>query len=170
MKRVIMSTLAWALASQGADAETQAVAYRQGLQSSQTREVETVSQPAPVGRLWQVPRWVMVGILARETRSRLDEFDHVEYMDQRRGSMGERGPTQVMPSTFVQYAKKGETFAMLETNTHFALDFTERILLDHKRVLGTWEQAIRAYNAGRGGRKSKTAAAYYHDVRRLADR
>ncbi len=75
-----------------------------------------------------------------------------------------------MRTTFEQYAKPGERFWMVEVNTQLALDITERILVDHKRVLGTWEQAIKAYNAGRAGRKSKAAAEYYHDVRRLADK
>jgi hypothetical protein len=112
----------------------------------------------------------MIGILSRETHSRLNDSDEVEYVDRRRGVDGERGPTQIMRDTFYEHAKPGEQFWMVEHNTQLALDVTERILLDHRKRLGTWEQAIRAYNKGRGGRHSQAAAQYYHDVRRLADK
>ncbi len=44
---------------------------------------------------------------------------------------------------------------------------SERILVSHKAALGTWEKAIRAYNAGRGNWRCAAARRYYLDVRAL---
>ncbi len=58
-----------------------------------------VVTPAAPRREWLVPRWILVGILSRESRSYLDENDRVVYVDRRRGADGERGPTQIMYGT-----------------------------------------------------------------------
>lgn len=119
--------------------------------------------PIPT-RAWKVPRSLIVGILAQETESTLTAYDAVNWVNRIRGKDGERGPTQITPGAFADNAKPGERFADLEKDMSFALDMTERILLDHRAKLGSWAKAVKAYNAGRGNWRSKAAASYHADV------
>ena len=122
------------------------------------------SLPAAHARDWKVPRSLVVGILMQETHSTLSVGDVVTWVDRKRGKDGERGPTQITPGAFADHALPGERFGDLERDMAFALDMTERILLDHRKALGSWEKAVRAYNAGRGNWRSKAGARYHADV------
>ena len=112
----------------------------------------------------------MRGILAQETRSRLTSADQVVYVDRRRGAAGERGPTQIRRIAFDQVKKPGEQFGQLECNTEFALEITERYLLWLRGAVGSWEGAVRAYNAGLGGYQGGAGRGYYQDVMRKGNR
>jgi hypothetical protein len=94
------------------------------------------------------PRWILKGILYVETRSILRDDNSVKYVDRRRGTAKERGPTQIRPLTFKDFRKRGENFADLETDTVFALEMTDRILTAYCRQTGSWERAVAAWNAG----------------------
>jgi hypothetical protein len=122
--------------------------------------------PTKIGRDWQVPRWVMAGILKVETRSILRADDSVKYVDKRRGLAGERGPTQLKRIAFDQVARPGEQFWKVEVDHEFAMDITERYLLWLKARTGSWEGAVKAYNAGPGSWRS--AGTYLSAVRRAA--
>lgn len=115
-----------------------------------------------------MPRWIIAGILAKETRSTLRSDDTVRYVDKRRGAAGERGPTQLKRCAFDQVKKDGEAYWRVETDIDFALDITERYLLWLKKQTGSWRDAIQAYNAGMGGRSGPTAHDYYLAVREMA--
>lgn len=112
--------------------------------------------PAPVaiiakpGIKWKVPRNIIKGILYVETKSILKKDDTIKYVDRRRGLAGERGPTQIKPDTFKEYKKPGESLAKLERDPMFAIEVTERILLDLKERFGSWKMAVQAWNNGPG--------------------
>jgi hypothetical protein len=125
--------------------------------------------PEASGRDWQVPRWIVAGILAQETRSVLRPDDSVRYVDKRRGAAGERGPTQIRRIAFDQVMKPGEAFWKVEVDVDFALDITERYLLWLRKHAGSWERAIRAYNVGLE-KSGWAGSSYYADVRRLGGR
>ena len=122
----------------------------------------------PVGRDWSVPRWIVAGILAQETKSTLRPDDSIRYVDKRRGAAGERGPTQLKRIAFDQVKRPGEAYWRVETDLDFALDITERYLLWLRKQTGSWREAIQAYNAGLGGRGCSAAHAYYSEVREKA--
>lgn len=104
--------------------------------------------PAPTGRTWRVPRHIVQGILAVETRSVLRRDDSIKYVDKRRGAAGERGPTQIRKIAFRQVAAPGEQFWRLEVDPGFAIEVTERYLLWLRKQSGSWRRAVQAYNAG----------------------
>lgn len=110
---------------------------------------------------WRVPPALIAGILKTETRSTLLPGKRVKYVDRRRGALGERGPTQIRPETFAQYAKPGEHFADLEHNMTLALTVTERILLSYHEQTGSWKAAVAAWNAGPGN----VRAGYHYQAR-----
>lgn len=120
---------------------------------------------APDTRDWKVPRWIIAGILAVETKSKLRVDDTVRYVDKTRGALGERGPTQLRRCAFDQVKRPGEAYWRVETDMAFALDITERYLLWLHKHTGSWAASIRAYNAGLGGRSCSAAHAYYQAVR-----
>lgn len=112
-----------------------------------------------------MPRWIIVGILARETRSYLIDDDlSVSYQDRRRSTAGARGPTQITKDTFEQFKRPGEKYLHVEKDMVMALRMTERILVAHRAALGSWKRAIRAYVAGRGNWECAEAGRYYDDV------
>lgn len=123
----------------------------------------------PAKRILRVPRWILVGILSRESRSYFNCDDQIVYVDKRRSSIGARGPTQILKNAFQDHQYRSERYTWLESDPDFALDMTERILLAHKAALGTWEAAIRAYRSGRGKWASEVAGRYYADVRALGN-
>jgi hypothetical protein len=122
-------------------------------------------QPPPPGRQWQVPRWAVSGILEVETKSQLRPDDTVKYVDKRRGRNGERGPTQIRRIAFEQVKEPGEQFWRVESDPTFAIAVTERYLLWLYRQTRSWSGAVKAYNAGLGGRRGEQAQDYYERVR-----
>ena len=115
------------------------------------RPIPVVAEIAkPVVKKWKVPRSIIKGVLMVETSSILKKDDTVKYVNKRRGLAGERGPTQIKPGTFEDYKKPGESFAKLEKDPMFAVEVTERILVDLKERLGSWKVAVQAYNNGPG--------------------
>lgn len=128
-----------------------------------------VSYIEPAKRTWKAPRWVVKGILKKETRSKLTNTDEVVYVDKRRGRAGERGPTQLKRIAFEQVAKPGEQFSRLEHDASFALDITERYLLWLRSQTHNWNDAIAAYNVGLVNVHSGAGRDYLADIKHYAN-
>lgn len=96
-----------------------------------------------------VPAWVLKGMLSVETSSSYNADGSIRYVDRKQGAAGERGPFQVLPSTFKQYARPGERIEQLESDTAFADRFARRILSALFARHKSWVIALSVYHRGR---------------------
>lgn len=116
-----------------------------------------VAPPTPkpeepiVLRSYDVPQWVMVGILYTETNSMYSTeplASPIKYVNRRVGKAGELGPFQMTYRAFLDVRRPGETFHRIHQDPIYAEELAVRYLVMLKRRHGTWERAIRAYNGG----------------------
>ena len=105
-----------------------------------------------------VPAWVLRGMLSVESSSSYRPDGSILYVNRKRGAAGERGPFQVLPSTFRLYAKPGETLDRLETDPAFAEAFTRRILTSLYAQHRSWVLVLSVYHRGRVCLSGKTYA------------
>lgn len=118
----------------------------------------------------EVPYWVMAGILKQETRSTYgDNGLTINYVDQRRGAAGERGPFQMTYIAWKQIRQPGERFADLSTDMQYAEQAAMRYLLwlYNGPARKSWPHAIQGYNAGPGKLNFKYYANVVAKARRL---
>lgn len=108
------------------------------------------------------PAWLMRGLLAVETNSRLRADGSAEYRNQQRGTAGEVGITQALPSTLRQH---GFSPSLFEQSPSYALAATARILRRYKEQTGSWDGACAAWHRGLAGRGKPSAIRYALRVR-----
>jgi hypothetical protein len=109
-----------------------------------------VPEPPKPKTALQVPRWIVKGILAKESSSKLTADNDIRWVNRKRGLAGERGCTQITKVKFNEVKLKGEYFAMLEEDPHFAVEVTQRIILDHYKKYRSWDTAVAMYNPNNG--------------------
>ena len=112
-----------------------------------------ISQPIIVPKKtiedYGIPTWILIGIAMKETRSHWRN-DELIYVNQKRGTHGERGPFQMIPDTFAMIKKSGESFSRLSYDMEFATQITVRYLNYLHNNCHSWKRAVASYNGGLG--------------------
>lgn len=108
-----------------------------------------------------VPRWLLRGIAAIETSSVIRQDGSIRYVNKARGSAGEVGVFQALPSTLRQF---GFSPSLVEQDAPEAERAARHILAHYFTITGDWEGAARAWRKGLGGRNSDTARDYARRV------
>ena len=116
---------------------------------------------ASVGKAEEVPSWVLPGMLHVESSSYYSG-DKIIYVNQKRGKAGEIGCFQSLPATLRQF---NFSPSLYEQDTKYAEDATTKILTHYRRITGSWDEAVGAWNCGLGKRKTKTAIKYINRVK-----
>lgn len=104
-----------------------------------------------------IPSWVLIGIAKVETQSYWDDQGKFHYVDKRDGKDGEKGPFQIMPSTFREVRKRGEELSRVRSDLRLALAVTCRFLQRLYAATGSWDRAVSCYNTGLNGSPSRGA-------------
>lgn len=110
----------------------------------------------------EVPPALLAGILTVETHSHIRADGSVEYRDQRVGTAGERGPSQIGRMVVAQWHLSPYR---LQTDTRYAMAATVRHLLWLRSHLASWDDVAAAWNQGLTCRHNKAALEYARRVK-----
>jgi hypothetical protein len=109
----------------------------------------------------EMPKWVMPGLAKIETESYHNGAKWI-YVNQNRGTAGEIGIWQALPSTLREYKMSPSLF---EQDNNYAESCVLQILQKYYSRCGNWDEAVGAWRKGYHGRLSKTAKNYAKSVR-----
>jgi hypothetical protein len=118
-----------------------------------------------------VPRWVLSGILYRESRSRYRANGSIIYVDRRRGASHEIGPFQLTPIVRDQveqfYKMPFKPDSAFKSTWLCELYATLYLKWLYKHCADqSWDMTIRMYNAGPTGPiYASSVSAYLYDVK-----
>ncbi len=104
-----------------------------------------------------VPRHILAGIAFVESSSHYRADGSLRYVNQSRGTSGERGPFQILPATARQF---GFSPSLCEVDPPYAEKCARHILAHYYGICGSWSECAAAWRKGLGGRHRKTATDY----------
>lgn len=143
-------------------------ASQEVMQRSRSAKVVT---SALVDTVNGVPRWVLSGILYRETKSSYRQDGSILYVDQTTGSSGEVGAFQLTPiaraqvEKFYKLPRRSDKELMSPWMSEFYA--TKYLMWLHNYCADkSWDMTVRMYNAGPTGPIfARVVSSYLYDVK-----